>query len=203
MKRTEILNRSGAIRQHILERMSKDPKGITSSIVSQFQISRQAATRYLKQMVQDGQLIAEGTTKDRTYKSSASANTENKTDERDGGFEVFLKDILISIEKIKSYLGTPPPEDSLQDDMIYDAIIRNLEVIGEAVENIPESVRSAHAEIDWDEMVEIREMLIHEYFDIEDAIILDLLKNKLPDLYLKVQMMIGENVYKEQANVSE
>ena len=103
MKRTEILNRSGAIRQHILERMSKDPKGITSSIVSQFQISRQAATRYLKQMVQDGQLIAEGTTKDRTYKSSASANTENNTDERDGGFEVFLKDILISIEKIKSY----------------------------------------------------------------------------------------------------
>ena len=87
--------------------------------------------------------------------------------------------------------------------MIYDAIIRNLEVIGEAVENIPESVRSAHAEIDWDEMVEIREMLIHEYFDIEDAIILDLLKNKLPDLYLKVQKMIGENVYKEQANVSE
>jgi len=51
-------------------------------------------------------------------------------------------------------------------------------------------------------MVEIREMLIHEYFDIEDAIILDLLKNKLPDLYLKVEKMIGENVYKEQPNVS-
>lgn len=194
MNRTEILNRSGAIRQHILERVAKDPKGITASIVSQFQISRQAATRYLKQMVQDGQLTAEGTTKDRVYKPGISAKVENKTDERNGGFEVFLKDILISIEKIKSYLGTPPPEDSLQDDMIYDAIVRNLEVMGEAVENIPESVRSAHAEIDWDEMVEIREMLIHEYFDIEDAIILDLLKNKLPDLYLKVQKMIGENV---------
>ena len=203
MNRTEILNRSGAIRQHILERVAKDPKGITASIVSQFQISRQAATRYLKQMVQDGQLHAEGTTKNRVYKPGVSAKAENTTDERGDGFEVFLKDILISIEKIKSYLGTPPPEDSLQDDMIYDAIIRNLEVIGEAVENIPESVRNAHTEIDWDEMVEIREMLIHEYFDIEDAIILDLLKNKLPDLYLKVQKMIGENVYKEQANVSE
>jgi len=185
VNRTEILNRSGAIRQHILERVAKDPKGITASIVSQFQI-----------------LHAEGTTKNRVYKPGVSAKAENTTDERGDGFEVFLKDILISIEKIKSYLGTPPPEDSLQDDMIYDAIIRNLEVIGEAVENIPESVRNAHTEIDWDEMVEIREMLIHEYFDIEDAIILDLLKNKLPDLYLKVEKMIGENVYKEQPNVS-
>ena len=76
------------------------------------------------------------------------------------------------------------------------------EVIGEAVENIPESVRSAHTEIDWDEMVEIREMLIHEYFDIEDAIILDQLKNKLPGLYLKVEKMISENEIRERANVS-
>lgn len=203
MKRIEILNRSGAIRQHILDKVANDPKGITASIVSQFQISRQAATRYLKQMVQDGQLMASGTTKDRVYKPGVSAKTEDKTDERDGGSAVFLKDILISIEKIKSYLGTPPPEDSLQDDMIYDAIVRNLEVIGEAVENIPESVWSSHAEIDWDEMVELREMLIHEYFDIDDAIILDMLKNKLPDLYLKIQKMIIENEYKEQAHVSE
>ena len=112
-------------------------------------------------------------------------------DERGPGFDVFLKDILISIEKINGYLGTPPPEDTLQDDLYYDAIVRNLEVIGEAIENIPHSFRDAHPEIEWEKFVELQEMLIREYFDIDDAVILDVLKNGLPGLYLKVKELAG------------
>jgi uncharacterized protein with HEPN domain len=112
-------------------------------------------------------------------------------DERGSGYKSFLEDVLISIEKIQSYLGTPPPEDTLQDDKSYDAIVRNLEVIGEAIENIPHSFRDAHPEIEWEKFVELQEMLIREYFDIDDAVILDVLKNGLPGLYLKVKELAG------------
>jgi anti-sigma regulatory factor (Ser/Thr protein kinase) len=68
LKRHEILKRSSEIRRTILGEIEKNPKGITASIVQKFKITRQAATRYLTQMVAEGQLKAEGATKNRTYK---------------------------------------------------------------------------------------------------------------------------------------
>ncbi len=67
MKRIDILLRGERIRRFILESIEKNSTGITSIIVDKFKISRQAATRYLTQMVQSGQLTAQGTTKDRSY----------------------------------------------------------------------------------------------------------------------------------------
>jgi len=83
MEREVILKRSGEIRQHILNQVAKDSKGITGSVVDKFKISRQAATRYLKQMVESGQLTAVGTTKDRVYKPGVSSQVENKTNVSD------------------------------------------------------------------------------------------------------------------------
>jgi anti-sigma regulatory factor (Ser/Thr protein kinase) len=80
MKRDEILKRSGLIRRFILGQIEKNSVGITGDIVDKFKISRQAATRYLKQMVEDGQLSAEGTTKDRVYKPGLSRTIEKKYD---------------------------------------------------------------------------------------------------------------------------
>jgi len=67
MKRINILLRGERIRRFILESIEKNPTGITSLVVDKFKISRQAATRYLTQMVQSGQLTAQGSTKDRSY----------------------------------------------------------------------------------------------------------------------------------------
>jgi anti-sigma regulatory factor (Ser/Thr protein kinase) len=67
MKRDEILERSSEIRRFILGEIGKSPKAITGLIVKKFGISRQAAARYLKKMVDEGQLNAQGATKDRTY----------------------------------------------------------------------------------------------------------------------------------------
>jgi hypothetical protein len=76
MKRKEILKRSGEIRRYLLGKIGKNPKGITAAVVRKFKISRQAATRYLTQMVGEGRLIARGTTKDRSY---ALGQTKEKT----------------------------------------------------------------------------------------------------------------------------
>lgn len=67
MTRDEILKKSSEIRRFILQKIETNPTGITRAIVDQFEISRQAATRYITQMVADGQLNAKGSTKDRTY----------------------------------------------------------------------------------------------------------------------------------------
>ncbi len=80
MRREEILKRSDEIRRFILDKVQKDPKGLTAAIVEQFKISRQAATRYLTQMVQDGQITAEGATKDRVYKPGVSRLIEKSYD---------------------------------------------------------------------------------------------------------------------------
>jgi hypothetical protein len=75
MKRKEILKRSSEIRRYILGEIEKNPKGITAAVVDKFNISRQAATRYLKQMVGEGRLTAQGATKDRSYSLGKTRET--------------------------------------------------------------------------------------------------------------------------------
>jgi anti-sigma regulatory factor (Ser/Thr protein kinase) len=68
MNRNEMLKKSSEIRQFIFDQVAQNPSGLTNLIVQKFGISRQAAARYLQDMARDGQIIAEGTTKDRIYK---------------------------------------------------------------------------------------------------------------------------------------
>lgn len=68
MNRDEMLKKSAEIRQFIFDQVAQNPSGLTNLIVQKFGISRQAAARYLQEMASDGQIIAEGTTKDRIYK---------------------------------------------------------------------------------------------------------------------------------------
>ena len=63
-----------------------------------------------------------------------------------------------------------------------DAIIRNLEIIGEAAGNLPEPVRKGEPEIDWRKITGLRNILIHEYFGINLPIVWDVVKNKLDPL---------------------
>ena len=63
-----------------------------------------------------------------------------------------------------------------------DAIVRNLEVIGEAVKKIPDDVRDSHRDIPWKKIAELRDILIHEYFGINLNIVWDVIENKLQPL---------------------
>ena len=67
------------------------------------------------------------------------------------------------------------------DERTIDAVIRNLEIIGEASNKIPENIREKYPNVPWDEMYRMRNKAIHEYFGVDHEIILDIVINYLPE----------------------
>ena len=108
------------------------------------------------------------------------------------GYKVYLEDILSSIEKIERYIKGISHEKFLEDDMISDAIIRNLEVIGEATKNVSFDIKREYKDIEWKKISGLRDILIHAYFGIDLRIVWDIIINKLPELKRLIKKMISD-----------
>src|SRR5690242_8672746 len=96
--------------------------------------------------------------------------------------EFYLEDILEACNKILLYIENMPFELFKQDAKTYDAVLRNLEVVGEAAKQIPDSVRILMPEIEWRKASGLRDMISHAYFGIDDQIVWDVIQNKIPEL---------------------
>ncbi len=79
-----------------------------------------------------------------------------------------------------------------EDAKTLDAVVRNLEVIGEAIKKVPEKIRAKHPDVEWKKIAGLRDILIHEYFGIDVEVIWDIVQNKLPILEEKVSRMLAE-----------
>jgi uncharacterized protein with HEPN domain len=104
----------------------------------------------------------------------------------------YLLDIEDAIKRILEYTAGMTWDDYLQDDKTQDAVVRNLEVIGEATKNLSEEFRALHPGIPWRDMAGTRDRLMHHYFGINHEIVWQIVVYDLQGLKSQIEQAIGE-----------
>lgn len=91
-----------------------------------------------------------------------------------------LADIREAIRRIETYTADLDYNGFLRHAMAQDAVVRNLEIIGEAVKNPPQEFKKKHKHIEWRKIAGFRDRLIHDYFGVDWDILWNVVKDKLP-----------------------
>ncbi|RLG24087.1 hypothetical protein DRN76_04470 [Methanosarcinales archaeon] len=96
--------------------------------------------------------------------------------------EVFIEHILESIELIENYTANKTISDFIESVQLQDSIIRRIEIIGEAVKNLPADVKSKYPDVPWQKIAGMRDVLIHKYFGIDLELTWQVVQKDIPDL---------------------
>ena len=104
----------------------------------------------------------------------------------------FVKDIDQCCRRIIKYTAPHTYESFIEDDQAVDAVIRNLEVIGEAVKHIPERIKLKYNKIEWTQISRFRNFLIHDYFGINYHIVWDSATQRIPELLKEIEPILNE-----------
>ena len=104
---------------------------------------------------------------------------------------LYVRDIKEAIEAIFSYTQDITFDDFKFDRMRYSAVIREFELIGEAVGNLSDNVKENYPHIAWQDIKDFRNLLIHEYFGVDLQIVWNTIQSDLPQLLAAVETMIA------------
>lgn len=104
--------------------------------------------------------------------------------------EIFLKHILENISDIEDNVDGLIKPDFLKSKLIQNASIRNLEIIGEAVKKLPAHFKNKHPKIEWRKIAGLRDVLIHDYFGVDNSLVWAIIKKDLPNLKKQIQSLI-------------
>jgi len=105
---------------------------------------------------------------------------------------LYLADVQESCEKVLRFTKGMTYKDFVHDELHFDAVLRNLEIIGEAVKNISEETRQKYAQIKWRKIAGFRDIVAHEYFGVNEETVWDIVENEIPALLATVKVMLGE-----------
>ncbi len=105
---------------------------------------------------------------------------------------VFIKHILESIEDIEKFSDGLSNAQFLKDELRQNAIIRKLEITGEAAKNIPTSFRNKYPLIEWKRIAGLRDKLIHNYFGVNLERVWNIIKKDIPDLKKKIKAILKD-----------
>jgi len=105
---------------------------------------------------------------------------------------LYIKDILDCIDKIEEFTKNMSFDDFVKDDKTASAVIRKLEVIGEATKNIPESIRERYKDIPWKDMARMRDKIIHFYFGVDYEIVWKVIIQRLPQIKPLIKKLLEE-----------
>ena len=103
---------------------------------------------------------------------------------------LFLDDMITACEKIQRYVAGRPREVFEHDEQAFDAVLKNLEIIGEASKRFPASFRDRHSEIQWREIGGLRDIVVHEYFGLDLDIVWDVVAKRVPDLLVRLRTLV-------------
>lgn len=106
---------------------------------------------------------------------------------------LYLIDIKDSIGKIEKYTKDLTFRKFCHDSKTIDAVVRNLSVIGEAVQNIPQDVKTKNPAIPWKEAAGLRNKVIHEYFGMDEEILWKTIKEDLPSFKKQILVLIRKS----------
>lgn len=104
--------------------------------------------------------------------------------------DVFLKHIVENIDAVERYTKGLRKEDFLNLEEKQDAVIRKIEIIGEAIRNIPMNFRDKHRNIPWKKAAGMRDKLIHDYFGVSLNVTWDVAQNDLPKLKKSIKKLL-------------
>lgn len=107
-------------------------------------------------------------------------------------YKVYLDDIAESIEKIEDYTQGKSWSDFANDTKLQDAVLRRLEIIGEAVKHIPDEIKGKYPEVEWKKIAGARDIFAHEYFGVKLERVWDTIVNDLPPLKQQAEKLLSE-----------
>jgi len=101
-----------------------------------------------------------------------------------------LSDIREAIHRILTYTADLSYQQFMQDTKTQDAVVRNLEIIGEAAKNLSVNLRKSHSKVPWKELMGMRDKMIHHYFGINYEIVWTIAKEELADLLPQIEKIL-------------
>ncbi len=104
----------------------------------------------------------------------------------------FLQDILTAITDIENFIDGFSYDEFVRDKKTLNAVIRSIEIIGEATKNIPDTLKTQYGDLPWKRMAGMRDKLIHGYFGIDTKTLYKTAKEDIPPLKTPLQKILKE-----------
>ena len=111
--------------------------------------------------------------------------------DRTRNWRLYLQDMIGFGEKVLSYTQGMGKREFIANELIYDATLRNLELIGEAATHIPQEARESNSHISWRRIIGTRNRVAHGYLGIDDDVVWDIIESDIPDLLPKLREMLN------------
>ncbi|MEA3352051.1 MAG: DUF86 domain-containing protein [Chloroflexota bacterium] len=110
-------------------------------------------------------------------------------------YTLYLKDILAAMESIEAFIEGMDLEAFQSDDKTASAVMRKLEVIGEAVKQVPAEIRQSNSQVPWKEMAGMRDKLIHFYFGVDYQLVWRAITERIPRVKQDIQNILQNTIY--------
>lgn len=108
-----------------------------------------------------------------------------------------LEHIVEAVNKVFKYTENKTYDSLRSDDMLFYAVVKNIEIVGEAAYHLTKTFRNTHPETDWKGIVSLRHVLVHDYYQVNIQTVWDIIQQELPPLLEQVTRYISETDWEE------